>query len=501
MSRTARVIACAAILAAAAALLFPAGFLAIRAWEEPALPLPQPAPGADDFSRLDATRAARVVAVPDDAAAAERLICERVREAARSHRHIAVSGARHSMGGQALYPGGVVLDMTRFRALRLSPDRTLLTADAGARWSEIIPFLDRQGLSVAVMQSNNDFTVGGSVSVNCHGWQFGAPPIASTVERFRLVDPAGRVVTCSRRENPHLFSLALGGYGLFGVILEVTLRVVPNELYRPVVDRTTPARYAEDYDRLTRGRDDIGLVYGRISVAPESFLNDALIVRFERIPGTAGRAGTLGRRESLLKRAIFRASVGSPLGKELRWRLETLTGGENGRLPQARNQILNDPSDWFANRDPGATEILHEYFVPPARLGEFVARIRPILLRERPDLLNITVRFVRADPDTVLAYAREDAFGLVMLFHQRRTSAAEDAMRRLTRELIDAALACGGTYYLPYRPHATAEQFARSYPRAAEFFAEKRRLDPGEVFSNEFYLNYGRAGQPVAAGP
>jgi len=153
-----------------------------------------------------------------------------------------------------------------------------------------------------------------------------------------------------------------------------------------------------------------------------------------------------------------------------------------------------------ANRDPDATEILHEYFVPPDRLGEFLAAARPILLRQHPDLLNLTVRFVRRDPDTVLSYAREDVFGLVMLFHLAKQPAAEARMRMLTRELIEAALACRGTYYLPYRPHATLVQFNRSYPQAGSFFAEKRRLDPAEVFSNQFYLNYGRsreAGSPT----
>ena len=51
----------------------------------------------------------------------------------------------------------------------------------------------------------------------------------------------------------------------------------------------------------------------------------------------------------------------------------------------------------------------------------------------------------------------------VMLFHQRRTLAAEKAMETLTGELIEAALKLGGTYYLPYRLHATPEQFHRAY--------------------------------------
>jgi FAD/FMN-containing dehydrogenase len=496
LKRIAKRVLLAAALAAAALTCVPAGYVAARWLGEPGTRLPDPAPGANDFSRMDPSHASRVVRLPDDPDAALLQIRALVRRAAANHEHVAISGAQHSMGGHVLYPGGVVLDMTGFHALRLNKERTLLTAGAGARWSEVIAFLDHAGRSVAIMQSNNDFTVGGSVSVNCHGWQFDAPPIASSVESFRIVDPSGEVVLCSRSENPRLFALALGGYGLFGIILDVSLRVVPNEEYRADTHRTSPERYAGDYDRLTRGNGGIGLAYGRISVAPGSFLNDAVIVLFDRIPGTEGIADTLGGRGSSLKQAIFRASVGSGLGKDIRWWLETVSGGENGRLPQVRNRILDDPSEWFANRDPGATEILHEYFIPPGRLAQFVSLARPILLREHPDLLNITVRFVREDRDTVLAYARGDVFGLVMLFHMGRTAAEEAGMQRLTRELVDAALACDGTYYLPYRPHPTRDQLARSYPRAGEFFGEKRRFDPGEVFSNQFYLNYGRPGAP-----
>jgi len=64
-------------------------------------------------------------------------------------------------------------------------------------------------------------------------------------------------------------------------------------------------------------------------------------------------------------------------------------------------------------------------------------------------------------------------------------------MQTFTQALLDAVLACGGRYYLPYRLHATPEQFRRAYPRAAEFFARKRHYDPDGVFVNQFYLKYG----------
>ena len=102
------------------------------------------------------------------------------------------------------------------------------------------------------------------------------------------------------------------------------------------------------------------------------------------------------------------------------------------------------------------------------------------------------MRNVEPDEDTFLKYAHEESFGLVMLFHQGRDAAAEQKMQALTRELIDESLACGGRYYLPYRPHATEEQFLQAYPQAREFFALKHRYDPAGVFENSFYLNYGK---------
>ena len=67
---------------------------------------------------------------------------------------------------------------------------------------------------------------------------------------------------------------------------------------------------------------------------------------------------------------------------------------------------------------------------------------------------------------------------------------------RWTRELIDAAVASGGRYYLPYQPVATRAQFAAAYPRATELFAVKRRVDPTGKFTNALWDLY----QPAADG-
>ena len=63
-------------------------------------------------------------------------------------------------------------------------------------------------------------------------------------------------------------------------------------------------------------------------------------------------------------------------------------------------------------------------------------------------------------------------------------------MARMTRDLVDGIIAIGGTYYLPYRPHPTVAQLTRAYPRAAEFAAAKRALDPDLLFRNNLWDSY-----------
>jgi FAD/FMN-containing dehydrogenase len=471
----------------------PVLFLASVWWHDGKTPRTMPAAGTDDASRLNATQPAEVIRVAADPAEAERQLAELVRRAAREGRHISISGAQHSMGGHTLYPGGIALDMHPFNQLSLDESKRLLTVGAGARWLEIIPFLDQRGYAVSVMQTNNDFSVGGSISVNCHGWQNDMPPICDTVESFRLLTAAGEVVRCSRTENHELFSLALGGYGLFGVMLEVDLRVVPNDYYEAEAYPVAPQDYVKAYHELTRGHADVGMAYGRISVAPASFLQEASVTLLRRKTFDKPTKNTLrDEQPSLLKRLVYRGEVGSDYGKNLRWWLEKQMGETAGKI-LSRNQVMNEPSNLYATRDPDTTDILHEYFIPASRFAEFIEKARPVFLSFRPELLNVTVRNVEPDRDTFLRYAPEEMFGLVLLFHQRRDAAAEATMKVMTRDLIDAALACGGRYYLPYRPHATPEQFLRAYPQAREFFALKQRYDPAGVFENEFYLNYGKA--------
>ena len=443
----------------------------------------------DDASRLNRTEVMEVRAVPGNPDVAEKELQSILARARMDSIKVSIAGARHTMGGHTIAPGGIVIDMRPFNQLELREKGRILRTGSGALWSQILPFLDQHGLSVGVMQSNNSFSVGGSLSANCHGWQYNRAPIASTVESFRLMKVDGQIIRCSRDVNNELFSLVLGGYGLFGIILDADLRTVPNKAYE-IERKVLPFGEAIPYYTAQLKNDlQIEMAYARLNIVPGKLFDDIIISTFRPTKGTPPPLRPPSK--VLIRRSIFRFSAKSQAGKKLRWNVERSLESKLQPDIFSRNQLLNEGVEIFENRSPFSTDILHEYFVPPEKAKAFIDATKEIVLRNKANLLNVTIRSVNEDKDTLLRYADRQMLAFVMLFHQRRNKESEKKMEILTVELINKALDLGGKYYLPYRLHATREQFIRAYPMARQFFQKKEKYDPDGILQNQFYIKYG----------
>ncbi|GGH13850.1 FAD-binding protein [Alsobacter metallidurans] len=459
----------------------------------PALATKAPAFVLNDASGLNPTSVAKTWA-PSAAETPGRLrdlLRAELRDAAAAGRPFTVGAARHSMGGQSLAAGGTAASLPAVE-LDLDTARLRYRVSAGARWRDVIARLDRAGFSPAVMQSNHDFGVAATFSVNAHGWPAPFAPHGSTVEAVTLMLADGTVLRCSRTENQELFRHAMGGYGLLGVILDLELAMVPNEALQPrftttSFDKLATAFMAGVSDPKTR------MIYGRLSVDRAHFLKQALLVALATTPTSPHRLddATPGRRlPPSLTRAVYRAQVGSDWGKRARWFAETALGPALASGLYARNALLNEPVSALRNTTRGRTDILHEYFVPPAHLAAFLDGCGRIIPAGGGDLLNVTLRYVRADRDSVLAYAPEERIAAVMSFSQQLTADAEAGMQSMTTGLIDLALSHGGSFYLPYRLHASRRQVLAAYPALPAFIETKRRHDPKALFRNMMWDRY-----------
>jgi FAD/FMN-containing dehydrogenase len=449
----------------------------------------------DDASRLNAVSVARQWQ-PQRVTGEEWLEALRaeLRAAAAEGRAVAVGAARHSMGGQALARGGVAMTFDvgqtgRDRWLEADRDARTYRVAAGARWRQVVTALDPLGWSPAVMQSNNDFGVAATLSVNAHGWSVPYGPFGTTVRSFRLMLASGDLVTCSPTENSELFALAIGGYGLLGVVVGLEVSMVENVLLRPTHELLPAAELGPGMVARIAGDTTVQMMYGRLAVDARRFLRESVLVTYRPVPGKP-LAATSGGLAIALTREVFRAQVGSDNAKRRRWYAETIVAPKASSGIASRNRLLNEPVAHLAGRDRSRTDILHEYFVPADALEAFLDTCRRVIPGSRQDLLNVTLRYVAEDRASVLAYARGARVAAVMFFSQRMTQAHEEDMAAMTRRLIDAALDAGGSFYLPYRLHARPNQLARAYPRLEEFLDGKRRYDPRLLFRNLMWDRY-----------
>src|SRR5712671_992359 len=167
-----------------------------------------------------------------------------VRSASRKGLPISVSGYRHSMGGQQFATDSICIDTRELdRVISFDRERGLLEAEAGIQWPKLIrAYLDAEAgdtkqWGIAQKQTGADtFTLGGSLSSNVHGRGLTMKPLISNIDGFTLIDAEGKRIRCRRDENQELFRIAIGGYGLFGLVERVTLQLVPRQKLRRVVE-------------------------------------------------------------------------------------------------------------------------------------------------------------------------------------------------------------------------------------------------------------------------
>lgn len=446
----------------------------------------------NDASRLNPTPVfSHWVAQTEPEAEVIARLRKELKDAAVRKRPVCVSAARHSMGGQSLPRNGnaVTLDLNI-----CEPNRAAKTfrVHAGTRWYQVIEALDRVGFSPAVMQSNSDFGVASTFSVNAHGWPTPYGPFGATVRSLRLMLADGTIVDCSRAQNAELFALAMGGYGLLGVILDLEVDMVENMWLRPSHDRIPANEFASKF--VAASRDPaVKMMYGRLNVARQTFFSEAQMTtyRVEPVPAAGLPSASRGGGSLTgLSREIYRAQTGWEGMKKIRWFAETVAGPSVSSGLATRNNLMNEPVSNLEGRDHARTDILHEYFVAPDRFNEFLEGCRQIIPKAHAEFLNVTLRYVEQDNTSVLAFAKTNRIAAVMSFSQAMTPEGEADMIRTTEALIEMVGSLGGSFYLPYRLHARADQIESIYPRVGHFVERKRHYDPALLFRNLMWDAY-----------
>ena len=417
---------------------------------------------------------------------------------------VSLSGTRHSMGGQAADPGALVVDLRGFDRIAVDTGAATARVGAGVTWRQVLEAVHGRGLAVAAMPSIDVLSVGGTIAANAHGADFRTGSLASTVRSLRVMLADGSVHTLDREHRPDLFHAVIGGYGLLGVIVEAELALVPGELYRLDQRVIATTAFPDHFRDHVQADESTRLMYAHLSTSPDSLLAETVVYSYRRVDDRGEPVPPLrSDQDSAAGRFLFNLARHGGPAMWLKW------AGQRDLLPRvrqcqvprnealraaeaclvSRNQAMYNDLALLRHKLPQHTDVLQEYFLPHDRLVPFLQAAAETLRAHDAVLMNASIRVVHAEP-ILLDYAQGERFSVVLYLSQRVSDDGNRDMADLTRALVAGALEHGGTFYLPYQQHYTRTDVARAYPALEEFFALKRRHDPGLLFMNGFYRRY-----------
>ena len=454
----------------------------------------------DVHSQLNSTRVARIVRPQNTTELQDAVV-----RASRRGESVGICGARHAMGGQQFASGMTLVDMTGLASvIDVDPERGLATVGAGIDWVRLINHLlwafpdpgDAWGI-IQKQTGADRLTIGGALSANIHGRGLRLQPFVADVESFTLVDAQGVLQHCSRSVNPRLFALAVGGYGMFGAIATVTLRLAR----RQKVERRVSVVAVDDLPALFELRVREGYEFGDCQFATDpasrEFLQAGVFSCYRPVaidtPIPDGQRSLASHEWRRLLR-LAHTHKSQAFAEYARYYMAT-----DGQLYWSdTHQLAEYPDGYHADLDRElgtpvkGSEMITELYVARPALPELMRSVRADARQHGAHIIYGTIRIIEEDDQTVLAWARQRWACVVFNLHVDHSPEGIETAAGHFRRLIDRATELGGSYYLTYHRWATGAQALACHPRLVEFIAEKRRFDPNGVFTSDWFTHHER---------
>ncbi|MGE0561184.1 MAG: FAD-dependent oxidoreductase [Flavobacteriales bacterium] len=403
---------------------------------------------------------------------------------------ISIGGGRYSMGGQIGYENSLHVDMRQFnKVLNIDIEKKQVTVQSGILWRNLQKAIDPHNLSIKIMQTYANFTVGGSLSVNCHGRYIGHGPIISSVQHLKLITASGEIITASRNENQEIFNAAIGGYGGIGVIVEATLQLEDNVK----VERQTKLIDVKDYNDFFNNNigNNKDVVFQNGDLYPPNYdvINNVSWVKTTKKLTDTTRVTPEDENYWIEPKIVELVSWGN-FGKWVRRTIIDPILYSTEKVVWRNKEASYDVRELEPGSREEQTYVLQEYFIPINNIQSFIPKMKAIYDKYDANIINISLRHAYPDKESYLSWAREEVFAFVVYYKQGTDQRAKEIVKQWTVEITDAILSENGAWYLPYQPHATVAQFQKGFPNSSKYFETKNSVDSTHRFTNKLLDKY-----------
>jgi UDP-N-acetylenolpyruvoylglucosamine reductase len=140
---------------------------------------------------------------------------------------LAIRGGGHSVPGFGTWDGGLVIDLSRMRGVRVNPEERTARVEGGATWGDLNAAAHAFGLATTggIISTTGvaGLTLGGGIGYLARGFGLSCDNLVSA----DVVTADGKFVVASEKENEDLFWALRGGGGNFGVVTSLEFALHP----------------------------------------------------------------------------------------------------------------------------------------------------------------------------------------------------------------------------------------------------------------------------------
>ena len=120
----------------------------------------------------------------------------------------------------------LMVSMTNFNQIKYFDEKKgIIEVESGMLLSNLLPIIIKKGWFIPVTPGTKYVSFGGMIANNVHGKNTHKNKIGYYVKEIKLLGLNKKILKCSKKKNKKVFSLTIGGFGLTGVILTVSLQL------------------------------------------------------------------------------------------------------------------------------------------------------------------------------------------------------------------------------------------------------------------------------------
>ncbi|PZM81354.1 MAG: hypothetical protein DKT66_19255 [Candidatus Melainabacteria bacterium] len=409
-----------------------------------------------------------------------------------------IAGGRHSMGGQQFLFDGILIDTSLLnKVVDFSPIEGLITVQSGMLWRDLVSELaklnEKLGCDWSIIQKPtgaDDISIGGSLGSNIHGRVLGRKPFIADIERFTAILANGQRINVSRFENEELFRLAIGGYGMFCFVENITIRLIKSTKLHRRVELTNSTELVHRFEQLQAQGATYGDFQFCIDAAAPTFLSKGILSAYFPVDSaTTDDTGGLKLNERDWRELLSLAHTDKTRAFNMYSQHYIRT---NGQIYSSQTfQLSLYVPDYHSSLDREChvkgSEMITELYVPKTKLHDFLETAKAALKQQCADVIYGTVRFIEKDEESFLAWAKNDFACIIFNLHVNPDQLSLLRAKNSFRTLIDIALSFSGSYYLTYHRYATREQVLAAYPQFGSFIEKKFEYDPQGKFRSTWF--------------